>query len=160
MKVKVHYLFSKRDKWGSKLIAWGTDHMSDEPVTPSHIAILVQERWVFESTLESGVRVMSYPKWSELNDEVACIPCAQVYRDYSEIKNIFRDIKGKGYDWLGVMYFAGWIFLNRYMKAAIPGVNKWESQDKYFCSEAVGRLINNERYSMRAPVQLLVEFRG
>ena len=66
-KIKVHYLFSKNKKIGSKLIAWGTAHRCDVDDVPSHVAILVEERWVYESTLSSGVRVIPYKKWKEIN---------------------------------------------------------------------------------------------
>ena len=104
MKVKIHYLFSKNKKIGSSFISWGTTHLSNRKNIPSHIALLVNERWVFESTLDTGIRVIPYKKWLEINEEVAKIACDLVKREYSEIKAIYKDIQNKKYDWLGVSF--------------------------------------------------------
>lgn len=158
MKVTVDYLFSKNKKIGSRFISWGTKHLSKTAVTPSHVATLINERWVFESTLDSGIRVINYKKWLDLNEEVAKIPCTRRVREYSEIKAIYQSVRDKKYDWLGVTYFGCRLFLNKYFGCSMPEVNKWESADKYFCSEAVGIITGQGKYSMKAPVQLLDEF--
>lgn len=155
MKVKVHYLFSRNEKPGSKFIQWGTKHRHNLSVTPSHIALLVNERWVFESTLATGVRVYPYSKWLEINEELDKIPCSKD-REYSEIKAIYKEIQDKKYDWAGVTYFGYRLFLNRYFHNPIPLVNKWDDKDKYFCCEAVARL-TGVNYDMKAPVDLMVK---
>lgn len=158
MKVTVHYLFSKNKKIGSKIISWGTKHLEKTPVTPSHIAILVNNRWVHESTLETGVRVLSYNKWKSINQEIAKIPCEKEFRDYSEIKKVYKEIKNKKYDWSGVVYLGFYVFLNKVFKTTIPKVNKWNNPDKYFCCEAVEKITGIESTEMKAPVNLLSEF--
>lgn len=160
MKVKVHYLFSKNKKIGSRIISWGSRQLTKRKNVPSHIAILVNERWVFESTLESGVRVISYVKWKEINEEVAKIPCTNIYREYSEIKYIFKEIKGKKYDWYGVSYLGLCLVPNKLFKTSLPKENKWEKKDRYFCCEAVEKLANLSNSSMKTPVQLLDEMYG
>lgn len=161
MKVTVHYLFSRNNKIGSKIISWGTEHLEPSIYnTPSHAAILVNNRWVHESTLETGVRVISYQKWLEINEEVAKIPCTKTSRDYSEIKNIFQEIRDKKYDYPGVIYMGGYVAANKYFDVDIPKENKWESSNKYFCCEAVQKLAGLEPASMKAPVQMMVELNG
>jgi len=160
MQVTVDYLFSKNNKIGSRFISWGTEHMSDEPTTPSHIAVLINNRYVFESTLSTGIRVISYKEWLKINQEVAKVPCDNRVREYSEIKAIYKDIRDKKYDWPGILYFGGQIALNKYFDKEISPMNRWESNDKYFCSEAVGKLTGQGKYSMKAPVELLSEFRN
>ena len=156
MKVKVEYLFSKRNQIGSKFISWGTKELLAllPDVVPSHVSVLLNGRWVFESTFSTGVRVISYKKWKEINEEVARITCRKD-RKYSEVKKIYQEIRNKKYDWPGVIYFGWRVALKKYFKIPIPKNNKWESEDRYFCTEAVGRLIDNKKYSMTAPVQLL-----
>ena len=158
MKVTVDYIFSKNNKIGSRFISWGTDHLCEVEETPSHIALLVDERWVFESTLSTGIRVIPYFKWLNLNKEVAKVPCKNRIREYSEIKSVYKIIQNKEYDWPGILYFGFYIFMNRYLSTKIPVDNKWENPDKYFCSEAVGMITGQGRYSMKAPVQLLKGF--
>jgi len=155
MEVKVHYLFSNNNKIGSKIISWGTKHLTDREDVPSHVAILVNNRWVHESTLESGVRVISYKKWLEINKEVAKVPCKQEKRNYSEIKTIFREIKDKDYDYLGVCYLGLALGANKLADIEIPKDNKWEDKNKYFCCEAVEKLTGVESTSMDSPVQVL-----
>ena len=67
MNITLHYLFSKNEKIGSKIIRWATKHLVEAKDVPSHVALLVNERWVFESTLFTGIRVIPYKKWLEIN---------------------------------------------------------------------------------------------
>ena len=156
MKVEVHYLFSKNNKIGSKVIQWGTKHQHNLEETPSHIAMLVNNRWVHESTLFTGVRVISYSKWLEINEEVAKIPCAQE-RDYKEVKNLFKEIKGKKYDWGGVTYLGLHLGANKFLRKEMPKHNLWEKPHRYFCCEAVAKLTGVKDYGMKSPVDLMVE---
>lgn len=156
MKVKVHYLLSKNNKIGSRFIAWGTKHLTPEiKDTPSHIAVLINERWVHESTLETGVRVISYKKWLEINKEVAKVRCAQEYREYNEIKEIYRSIQNKDYDWLGVLYLGIHVCLNKFFGKKLPKTNKWQKDNKYFCSEAAEKLTGIPSTGMETPTQFL-----
>lgn len=159
MRVKVHYLFSKNEKIGSKLISWGTKHLHQEGKIPSHIALLVDERWVIESTLFTGVRIIPYSKWLKINEEVAKIPCPHKKMEYSKIKKIFKEIKNKKYDWPGVLYLTWRILINKYFNEPIPTVNLWENPNKYFCSEAVAKIHDMSNHSMKTPVGMLVELR-
>jgi len=159
MNVTVHYLFSRRNLIGSKTISWGTKHLYPEfEKTPSHVAILINNRWVHESTLESGVRVMSYPKWLEINEEVAKIESPEVW-EYEYIKQIFWYVKNKKYDWMGIIYLGLWMIPSKLFGMRIPTKNKWETQDKYFCSEVMGRMLERN-YDMRTPVDILKELHG
>ena len=153
MEVSVHYLFSKNSLIGSKIISWGTSHLHNTPETPSHIAVLINHRWVFESTMNSGIRILTYKKWLKINKEVAKIPGDK--REYVDIKKIFRAVKNKKYDKLGVAYLSYHIALNKFFKKEIPERNKWEDPNKYFCCEAVAKLTDNY-YSMKAPVDIMV----
>lgn len=126
--------------------------------TPSHVAILVNNRWVHESTLDSGIRVMSYERWLELNDEVTKITCEREW-DYENIKTLFRNIKDKKYDYLGVAYLGLWMVPSKLLHIAIPNKNILECPNRYFCSEVMGYMLN-DNYDMKAPVQILKELHG
>ena len=158
MKIKVHYIFSKNKKIGSKIISWGTNHLepniSDED-TPSHVAILVNERWIFESTLESGVRRIAYEEWLKINREVGKFESKED-KTIEDVLHLFRQIKDKKYDYKGIIFFGWRLFLNKAFKTPIPKDNKWQSKDAYFCCEVLGTLLNIE-YEMTAPVQIMVQ---
>ena len=158
MKVTVHYLFSRNDKIGSRVISWATAHLEDIKDTPSHTALLINNRWVHESTLETGVRVISYEKWKKINTEVCKIE-SSVKRSYPIIKDMYRELRDRKYDWKGVIYQGIYIVLNKFLDKEIPEDNLMEDPEKYFCCEVVGRLTNID-YSMKAPVQLMVELDG
>ena len=159
MIVSVHYLFSRRDLIGSKTISWGTEHLYKAfEKTPSHVAILINNRWVHESTLDSGVRVMSYEKWLEVNEQVAKIPCEREW-DYDIIKTLFRAIKDKKYDWAGIVYLGLWMVPSKLFGCKLPENNILENPDKYFCSEVMGYMLGGN-YDMKAPVQILKELHG
>lgn len=152
MVVSVHALFSKNDLIGSRLISCGTKHLSPSiNNTPSHTALLVNNRWVHESTGHSGVRVISYDKWKEINKEVD-----RVYlfdKEYQEIADEYRKIKDKDYDYLGVVFLGICIFLSLF-RFKIPNKNPLENSNKYYCCEVLGYL-TNEDYDMMAPNQIL-----
>jgi hypothetical protein len=151
MIVTVDALFSYSSKIGAKIIAHGTKHMAKNQPLTSHVALLVNKRWVHESTGHSGVTVLSYEKWSKLHSEVARVPLKST--EYQIIANKFRQMVGKKYDYLGVFYLAFRIFLS-YFGATLPAKNKLESTKKYFCCEVLGAL-TGQYYGMKSPVQIL-----
>ena len=154
MKVSVSILFSKNKKIGSRLIRFFTNHFSElkQEEVPSHVALLINNRWVHESTLETGVRIISYPKWMELNEEVFKIDYAKL--DYSILKDLYRETDNKKYDWMGVIYlgfFCGLTKLFRFIKK--PKKNLMASKNRYFCTEVIGKLIKDDM-DMTSPVEL------
>jgi hypothetical protein len=154
MKVQLHFLFSRNNKIGSKLISWSTQSLNQTQVpTPSHVAILVNKRWVFESTLTSGVRIISYNKWLTINEQIKCIPFYQSIC-YKELKNHFKNLKNKRYDYEGILYFAYRIILFKLFFMAIPEKNKFNKPSRYFCCEVIGKLLNKD-FSMKAPTELV-----
>ena len=159
-KIKLHYLFSKNKKIGSTIIRKATKHLEpdiSEEEIPSHVAILINNRWVFESTLESGVRRISYEKWLEINTEIDKIEC-QTERTLEGVLGLFRGILDQDYDYLGVCYFGYRLALSILFDTEIPKINKWNQDNSYFCSEVVGKLLELD-YQMIAPVQIMVEAR-
>lgn len=156
MKVSVHYLFSKNKKIGSRLISWGTSYLEPKiKNVPSHVAVLVNNKWVFESTLESGVRRISYEKWLEINEEVEKIECTQE-RELGEVLDYFRSIKDKKYDYQGILYFSWRILLFITLKIKMPTKNRFNRKNSYFCSEVVGKMTGVD-CQMTAPVSLSVK---
>lgn len=151
MVVSVHALFSKNNLIGSKVIANGTAHLVSSSNKCSHTALLVNDRWVHESTGKAGVRVISYDLWKQINIEVGRIKLAD--REYQEIADEFRKIKGKKYDYLGIIYF-GLVIIPTFFGAKLPKKNKWESPNRYFCSEVLGKLTGHY-YGMMSPIQIL-----
>lgn len=157
MKKSIHILFSSNDKIGSKIIAYGTKYLAkNTEESVSHVAILVNNRWVHESTGNSGVIVQSYNKWSKTHKEKARIFYG--YMEYQDLAEHYRKIKFCSYDYFGVIYLTIYIFLNLLLNIDLPKKNKWESENKYFCCEVVGKL-TNKYYGMKAPVQILEELR-
>jgi hypothetical protein len=158
--MKVEYLFSRNKKMGSKLIAWAS---SFEDVglqdNPSHIAVLVDCTWVFESTLTSGVRVVPYKQWKQINEELYRIPCIVNIRDSGETLSKAAELWNMKYDWFGVLFFAwrylGLILLNK----PLPQKNRWEDENKYFCTEFIAKL-TNENYSMKSPARICAKWLG
>ncbi len=65
--MKVDYLFSRNPKSTvSKLIAWAAKYEKLKlDKYPSHIAVLLDETIVVESTLLTGVRMIPYSSWKK-----------------------------------------------------------------------------------------------
>lgn len=155
--VSIDFLFSKNDKIGSKIISWGTSHLdkelSKQGLKPSHVAILVNKRWVHESTLDSGVRVIPYKKWLQINHQLKIIHYSNM--EYSKIKEHYKSLKNKKYDWFGVAYLGIWIGLKKIIPwVNIPEKNSAECPDKYFCCEVIGELIG-QNLDMKSPIEVL-----
>lgn len=151
MIVSVDVLFSTNEMIGSKLIRLGTKHLTKGiKDTPSHVALLINERWVHEAT-GSGVHIMSYPEWLKHQREVAKISLPS--REYQEIADQFRKIKGKKYDYPGVIYL-GLCIIPTFLGLPLLQKNKLESKDKFFCCEVVGYLTGSY-YGMSSPTQIL-----
>lgn len=158
--VEVWVIFSRNKKIGSKLISWGTKHLSSTPPPiPSHAAFLIEERWVFESTIEKGISVSTWSKWSEKNELLDMIYLGEY--DYDVIKALYRDLDGLKYDYLGVIYLGIKVLLNKLLKLPIGWRNLLESDKRYFCSEVIESLIGYD-LSMVSPFQLrdLLRSRG
>jgi hypothetical protein len=153
MKLKsIHYLFSRKEKWGSKLISWASEELGSEEPAPSHVALLLNERWVFESTYSNNVSIMSYSKWKEENIERYKIESTSEHY-FEEVKKLYRRIEGKKYDWKGIMYFSWRVLLYIFLGLSIPKKNKWHSEDAYFCCELVGELVGIS-YEMSTPAHV------
>jgi hypothetical protein len=154
MIVTVHALFSASNKIGAKVISLGSSHLAPSiKPSPSHTAVLVNNRWVHESTGHSGVSVLSYDIWETLHTEVGRIELEP--RPYQEIANMYREIKGKKYDYLGV-FFLGLCIVPTFLGFKLPKKNLWEAGDKYFCCEVLGYL-TAEYYGMCSPVQIMAK---
>lgn len=157
MIVTVDALFSSSNKLGGKIIAHGTAHLAPDIKEPvSHTALLVNNRWVHESTGKTGVQVISYEVWCKLHKEVSRVKLNDM--DYQALANIFRRIKDKKYDYAGIAFFSLAI-LPTFLGFKLPKVNRWESRDKYFCCEVLGKL-TGRYYGMSAPIQILEELRN
>jgi len=162
-KVKVQYLFSNNPELiGSKAIVWGTRHMYSElelSQIPSHVAILIDEKWVFESTLRTGVRVEGYKKWKTHNNEVAKIDCTKEERYYEDIKELFKELKGQKYDWYGVIYLGLQLIKQKIIGGDLPSENKWQSNNKYFCCEVMAKMTGLD-YQMTSPVKVMMDLKA
>lgn len=155
MIVSVHALFSSNNMIGSKIIANGTRHLAQSTPKCSHVAVLINNRWVHESTMNSGVRVISHGLWLDHNEEVARVELAP--REYQEVADHFRDIKGRKYDWVGIVFFALAV-IPTFLGLPLPKKNRWQDKNKFFCCEVLAYL-TDRCYSMMAPIQILKELR-
>lgn len=155
MIVSVHALFSKSDKIGSKIISKGTKHLATTCTEVSHVSILINGRWVHEAT-GAGVNVLSYSAWAKKHQEQYRVQLPP--QEYQKIANGFRLIRGRKYDYLGVLYL-GLCLIPTLFGAKLPTYNSWESPSKYFCCEVLGYL-TGRYYGMSAPVQILSEMQN
>lgn len=162
--MKLHYLFSRNKKIGSRLISWASGLLlPDMQKVPSHVAILmsfdgVEESFVAESVLESGVRLVPYSTWKSLNEECYKIPCQTQFRDINEVFSVLTSIWGKKYDWKGLSFFALCFVRHLLFKTQFPKENKWQCDDRYFCTEAAAKLSGYEKHSMTTPAKMCHDF--
>lgn len=153
----ISVIFSKNKKIGSWVVRAGSYWEADVPFNecPSHVAVLVDNRWVVESTVTDGFRVISYKKWLELNELIGFSDELNNI-DYKTVFRQFRSKKGARYDWMGVAYLGWRLALKLIFKRPLPKTNAWHSPDKYFCSEVISKL-TGRNYEMTTPARLLME---
>lgn len=153
-KVKIDYIFSKNKKIGSWIIRKGTAFLCpDIKNTPSHVAVLIDEKWIIESTVEHGFRFIPYKKWLEINEETHKIKCLQNWT-FQKIKSLYKPLKNHKYDYLGVVYFGWRVALRKLFRVKMPKENLLDHENKYFCCEIISKM-TGVSYKMTAPVQLL-----
>jgi hypothetical protein len=153
VEVKVSYVFSKNTKIGSKLIVWATRFLAKDPnIVPSHCALLLNNKYILESTLEKGVNVRVFSEWLEHNELVACLDDGII--EYEAIKAQFLGIKNKKYDYPAIVYFGITLLLCKFLGIPIPKRNILQSKNKYFCCEIIGKL-NDQNYQMTSPVEVM-----
>lgn len=154
--MKVYCLFSRNEKIGSRLISWASSLLiKDLEKIPSHMAVLIEteEQWVFESTFQSGVRIVPYEKWKQINEE-----CYKIESTREDVKiDVIRKVNelwGKGYDWSGISYFTLRFILYYLFKIPFPKENAWQTKNRYFCNELGAVVIGYQNYSMVTPAKI------
>lgn len=148
--MKVEYVFSRNQKLGSRLIAWAASFEDLElEAVPSHVAVLIDETWIFESTMLSGVRVLPYEAWLQINEELYRLPSVV---DGATALKLAAETWGRKYDWKGLLYFA-LCYIGLIVGRKLPEHNKWQRDRHYFCTELVARLERAD-FSMSSPAKI------
>lgn len=108
----------------------------------SHVAILDDEGYIYDSTLISGVRRIHFDEWREHYRELdfTIFPV----KDRKKVYEFLISQVGKGYDALGIFSF---IIRKNY-----------EDKDKYFCSELVAKALGIIYKPWRLSPQFLSQF--
>jgi hypothetical protein len=94
--------------------------------------------------------------WKQINTESGRIQLES--REYQEIADEYRKIKGKKYDYLGVIYL-GLCIIPTFLGLNLPKKNKLESPNRYFCCEVLGKL-TGKYYGMSSPIQILEDLKN
>lgn len=151
--MKVEYLFSRNKKVGSRLIAWASGLLiKDLEKIPSHVAVLVDDMFVIESVMHSGVRIVPFSRWLEINEV-----CYKIYageKCATEIGKEYESSWNKGYDWQGICFFAICFVRHLLFKHEFPKENKWQQDDKFFCTEFAAGLSNYQKHTMTTPAKM------
>lgn len=162
--MKIHYLFSRNSKIGSRLISWASGLLlKDLEKVPSHVALLLEfeganEKFVAESVLEAGMRLIPYSVWLTRNEECYKIPCVTEFRNVDEVLSVLNEVWGKKYDWKGLMFFAVCFVGHLLFKKPFPKENAWQDDDAYFCTEAAAKLSGYQKHSMTTPAKMCRDF--
>lgn len=156
--MKVHYLFSRNEKLGSRLICWVSGLLiKDLEKIPSHVAVLLDEHFVMESVAFGGVRCVPYSYWKSVNEECYKISCGELEKSKEEVAEAYENIYGKGYDWSGILYFSFCFIRHFLLNYEFPKINKWQNKNKFFCTEFAGRLSKYKKYSMTTPAKMCLD---
>lgn len=158
--MKLYYAYSRNKKIGSRLISWASGLLlPNMEKVPSHVAILmefdgVEEKFIAESVMEAGVRIIPYSSWKQINEECYLIPCIQEDRDANDVFSTLTEVWNKKYDKLGILFFA-WCFVKHLVfKSKFPKENAWQRDGHYFCTEVAAKLAGYGKHSMTTPAKM------
>lgn len=157
--MKVYFVFSRNKKIGSRIISWASGKLlPDMQKVPSHVAVMLEfdeysEPFIVESIMGTGVRIIPLSSWLKINELCYQIQC-KTQLSISDISSIIVDIWDKDYDKLGILFF-GCCFLKHFLfKVPFPKTNLWQSNDKYFCTEAAAKLAGYDKHGMVTPAKM------
>lgn len=155
----IRYVFSRNKKYGSRLISWASGLLiKDLDKVPSHGCILIEftdtsEGIIFESTFDSGVRLVPFSAWLTHN-EICRVITPKIQPDKNDVLSQISKMWGKKYDFPGILYFVlsfvGFVLFKR----PFSKNNNWSSRDKYFCLEAMFEITNYEKSGMATPAKM------
>jgi len=153
--MKITGVFGYKRGCASTLIRLGTKLLINQPIeykyTPSHTAILIDDTWIIESTFLTGVHIMPYTKWKESYTELYQV----VIKEPAEHPlDVALEMWGKPYDFLALLYFLFKLIFTKLCKTPMPAFNPFESDNKFFCVEVVGRVAGITNYSLMTPLEL------
>lgn len=152
--MKIHYLFSKNSKLGSRLISWASGLLLPEMQNvPSHVAVLIDDHFVVESTFATGIRCIPFSEWLKLN-QICYIIKEPKEKSMDEIHAVFSSVWGKSYDWPGILFFALCFIRHFLFKTKFPYDNKWQDNNRYFCTEFAGVVSGYHKHSMTTPAKM------
>jgi len=136
----IKYLFTGNNLIGSRAISSMTkfDFQKKEE-TPSHFAILFDDRWVFHSNFANGVHVEPYKHFIKKNNIIVAlydIQCCNYEKECVDFQDhLIHFSYGSGYDWFAIIYFCWRLLLNKMFNIKIPEKNRLESSSRWFCNE-------------------------
>jgi hypothetical protein len=157
--MKIYFVFSRNKKIGSRLISWASGKLLPEmQKVPSHVAVLIEfdesaEPFVIESIVGHGVRIIPLSCWLNINELCYKIPCKTQF-SVSDISFVLVDIWDKKYDKMGILFFSYCFLMHFIFKTPFPEKNKWQSDDRYFCTEAAAKLTGYKKHGMVTPAKM------
>lgn len=160
--MKLYYIFSKNDKIGSKIISYFSGLLvKDLYKVPSHVGLLIEfsdskQKFVIESVVSSGVRLVPYKSWLKINEECYVIQTQNLQT--SEVFSTLVEVWNKKYDWFGLIYFSLNFLAHVLFKTPFSKTNKWSSSKRFFCTELVGKLEGYNKHSMTTPAKMCLDF--
>lgn len=156
----IKYLFTHNDLIGSKLISSATKHSFQKTKdTPSHSAILFNDRWVFHSNFANGCYIEPYYSFKKKNKIVEAFRYNNCDISHTECTllqdDLITKVYGSKYDWFAIAYFIYRIILKKLFGMPIPEKNKWEVADRWFCNEIFELKLGYD-CSMKTPNEVML----
>ena len=135
------YVFTTSNKWGSRLIRWGTGSKM------SHMLIAKRaenESPIVESTWSTGVWQTTLSKSLKGRKIVLALRIKNLSR--GELDALFLSVQkliGKHYDWKGIAFWAvAIVWFNKILGRRLPPENKFADKDDFYCSELLNANID------------------
>lgn len=160
--IKIYYVFSRNNKIGSKIISYFSGLLvKDLNKVPSHVGLLIEfenskEKFVVESVIFSGVRLVPYGSWLKINEECYVIQTDELQA--SKVFSALTEVWNKKYDWFGLIYFSLNFLTHLLFKVPFSKNNKWSSSKRFMCTELVGKLEGYNKHGMTTPAKMCLDF--
>lgn len=143
---RLSVLFTKSNKWGSRLIRWGLR----EPV--SHVAVQIGE-WVYHSSVAGVDRISS----DEFMASYEVMLQVDLNTKISPVESLWQRYKDKAYDYRSILYLAWRVLLQRCIGTPIPATNPWNDKHKYLCTEFAEIIIGVDFHDTITPAGMFTK---
>ena len=118
---------------------------------PSHMALVFQE--VVLEARAGGVILTELKDFRKKNEIIKTFRSRSL--DMMDANEVFNNgilrLLGRGYDYLGVLWYGFFLLRRRIFKLDLPDMSLWQSTRRFYCSELIKIISDSTEYKHLTP---------